>query len=186
MVTLDDALRQFAVLFDQLKIPYVVMGELAVRVHGIPRPTHDLDFTIAFPRERLPELFQAVEDLGYSVPEVHQAGWVDQVAGMSLIRFRLYFAGFGIDVDVFLAESAFQQELLARRQLCILDDTTVWLVTPEDLVLLKLLASRPRDLADIGDILFTQGTLDASYMRQWALRLGIAAQLESVLAHPPE
>jgi hypothetical protein len=53
------------------------------------------------------------------------------------------------------------------------------------LILLKLLARRPRDLADIGDILFTQGQLDESYMRHWAQELGIQAELAKVLDQPP-
>ena len=53
MTDLAQALRAFAELFEQMGIPYVVMGGLAVRVHGIPRPTHDVDFTLAISRESL-------------------------------------------------------------------------------------------------------------------------------------
>jgi hypothetical protein len=161
------------------------MGGIAVRVHGIPRPTHDIDFTLALGRERLPELYDAVRGLGYTVPEEFAGGWVDQVAGMPLVKFRLYLAGQGLDIDVFLAESRFQSELLARRRRAQLEETPVWIVSPEDLILLKLLARRPRDLADIGDILFTQGQLDEAYLRHWAQELGVLAELEKVLAEPP-
>ena len=37
------ALHAFVQLFDEMGIPYVVMGGIAVRVYGIPRPTHDVD-----------------------------------------------------------------------------------------------------------------------------------------------
>jgi hypothetical protein len=63
-----------------------------------------------------------------------------------------------------------------------LDGLTAWLVSPEDLILLKLLAARPRDLADIGDVLFTQGQLDKTYLRHWADELGVRAALEEALA----
>ena len=63
-----------------------------------------------------------------------------------------------------------------------LNGLTAWLVSPEDLILLKLLASRPRDLADIGDVLFTQGELDTTYLRHWADELGVRASLEQALA----
>ena len=61
----------------------------------------------------------------------------------------------------------------------------VWLISPEDLILLKLLAGRHRDRGDIADIVFTQGQLDADYMRQWADRLGVRDALENVLTEPP-
>jgi hypothetical protein len=47
------------------------------------------------------------------------------------------------------------------------------------------LAARPRDIADIGDILFTQGELDRAYLRSWAERLGVLENLERVLEDPP-
>jgi hypothetical protein len=97
---------------------------------------------------------------------------------------RAYLEGRGIDVDLFLAESHFQHELLARRCLQEIDHLSVWIASPEDLVLLKLLSGRPRDPADIGDILFTQGQLDEAYMRHWAQQLGISAELEQALAAP--
>jgi hypothetical protein len=103
---------------------------------------------------------------------------------MPVVKFRLALAEHGIDIDVFLAESSFQAELLGRRRRATLDGTLVWLVSAEDLILLKLLAGRPRDTADIGDILFTQGKLDEAYMREWAERLGVRGQLERVLAQP--
>jgi hypothetical protein len=55
-------------------------------------------------------------------------------------------------------------------------------VTAEDLILFKLIASRPRDLIDVEEILFTQGDLDEAYMRRWARELGVAEKLEEVLA----
>lgn len=53
-------------IFSELQIPYALMGGMAVSVHGIPRPTHDLDFTISIERQRLPELYASAERLGVS------------------------------------------------------------------------------------------------------------------------
>jgi predicted nucleotidyltransferase len=182
MSELARALRDFAAVFEGLQSPYVVMGGIAVRFYGIPRATYDVDFTVAIERGRLPELYRRVRDLGYTVPEAYDAGWIDNVAGMPLVKARLYIKGRGIDVDLFLAESRFQRALLARRRREELDGVPVWLVSAEDLILLKLLAERPRDLADIGDILFTQGELDHPYLRQWANELGVLAELERALS----
>jgi len=174
-------LHDFATLFERLQVPYAIMGGWAVRMYGLPRPTYDVDFTIAIDRERLPELYDTATEMGFTVPEQFVSGWVDTVAGMPLVKFRLYLLDRGIDVDVFLAESEYQQELMRRRRSYDLDGQLVCFVSPEDLILLKMLAARPRDIGDIEDVLLAQSDLDAAYMRKWAVELGVAKKLEEVL-----
>jgi hypothetical protein len=102
---------------------------------------------------------------------------------MPLVKFRLYLHGREVDVDAFLAETPFQEQLLSRRQRVALDNLEVWLVSPEDLILLKLLAGRPRDIADIGDVLFTQGAKSPVALLSDASLGRKTAQLES---RPPQ
>ena len=186
MQAIERALEDFIKIFENQGIAYAVMGGLAVRVHGIPRPTHDVDFTISVDRNALPACLKAIEQSGYTVPEMYWTGWVDRVADLPLIKFRSYLdGGHGVDIDVFLAESPFQKSVILRRQPLEVDGTKSWIVSPEDLILLKLIANRPRDLSDIGDILFTQGSLDTEYLRLWATNLGIAERLDFVLSNPP-
>src|SRR5262249_25837756 len=158
-----------------------LMGGFAVRIYALPRPTFDVDFTIAFPRARLSELNQRLEQLGYVIPEAQRQGWIDSVKGLPVVKFQLLHGDRSIDVDVFLAETAFQQELLRRRQEHEAEGWRAWYVSVEDLILLKLLADRPKDQLDVADILLVQGTPDVAYLRTWAERLGILPKLEAAL-----
>ena len=108
MTDLTEPFRDFVALFERDRIPYVLMGGMAVAAHGLPRPTHDVDFTIALPRERLQAFFEAATELGYTVPEAFQGGWVDRVAGMPLVRAQTWIRGKSVDIDLFLAESPYQ------------------------------------------------------------------------------
>lgn len=175
------ALKDIAGILERIGLTYAVIGGVAVRAYGIPRPTYDLDFTLAIPRDRLAEFYNSVEERGYTVPENYRSGWVDTVAGMPLVKIKCYIQGHGVDVDVFLAETPFQQEILKRRQIVETPDGIAWLASPEDVVLLKLLAWRPRDVSDVGDVLFTQGELDNDYLRQWAGRLGVIDRLDEAV-----
>lgn len=181
MNDISTALRDVAAILERFGLTYAVIGGLAVRAYGIPRPTFDLDFILAIARERLAELFAALEEAGYTVPENYQSGWVDSVAGVPLVKIRCYLQGQGVDVDVFLAETPFQQEVLARRKLVETPDGQTWLASPEDVVLLKLLAKRSRDLLDVSDILFSQGDLDRDYLHRWAGQLGVQQHLRDAL-----
>lgn len=182
MKDLIAALCEIAELFEKIGAPYAVMGGFAVRLYGIPRPTYDVDFTVALERQRLPAIYRSLEELGYTIPEQYATGWVDIVAEMPVVKVRLYSEGRGIDIDVFLAESAYQRQLLARRRREEVDGRPVWFVSAEDLVLLKLLSYRPRDVADVSNVLFTQGQLDEAYLRRWAEKLGVLPRLEEALA----
>ncbi len=58
MKNVTDTLHTLVELLERLSIQYAVMGGFAVRSHGVPRPTYDVDVTIILERERLPELFE--------------------------------------------------------------------------------------------------------------------------------
>jgi hypothetical protein len=181
MKGLDDVTRELVSLFEADAVPYVVMGGLAVRIHAVPRPTYDVDFTVALPRSQLPWLYQHVESLGYTVPAAQAAGWVDTVKGLPVVKLQAFLGERAIDVDIFLAETAYQQHLLTRRERHAAEGLDAWFVSPEDLILLKLLAGRPKDRVDVSDILFIQGQLDEAYLKHWAQELGIVTDLDEAL-----
>jgi len=182
MTDLAPTIDLLVALLERMSVKYAVMGGLAVRAYAIPRATEDIDFTLALDRNRLPELYDALEEQNYAVPEPYKSGWVDQVKGMILVKLKRYVGGRGIDVDLFLAESSYQEEVLGRRRIADVEGRQLWIASPEDLVLLKLVSGRPRDLIDVADVFFTQGRLDVEYMRRWAAELGIEKELERSLA----
>lgn len=184
MSDLTDALWATLDVLDELGIPYVIMGGLAVRFYGVPRPTYDVDFTISMARDELPRLYSSVARAGFTVPDQYRQGWVDTINELPLLKFRLYVRSGSFDIDVFLAETAFQKSVMQRRINGSIDDRPVWIVTPEDLILLKLIANRSRDYVDIADIRFMQGQLDEAYLRTWAAQLNVVDRLEQVLAEP--
>lgn len=117
MKGVDQALPDFIGVFEELELRYAVMGDIAVRAHSIPRPAWDVDITLGIDRNDLPRLFAAVEARGYTVSEAYTRGWIDKIADMPLVKFRIYLEGGGIDTDVLLAEDKFQRELLRRSKL---------------------------------------------------------------------
>jgi hypothetical protein len=184
MKDVEQALQDFVRVFNTLRIPYVVMGGLAVRAYGVPRPTYDVDVMLAIDGDELPSLYSAVEEAGYTVPASYRTGWVDRVGGMPLVKFRIYRPNGSIDVDVFIVETDYQREIMKRRRLADLELGKTWVISPEDIVLLKLIAGRYRDLGDIEDIRTMEGELDVDYLRYWADKLGIRDKLDEQLSRP--
>jgi len=53
MTDLTKVVHELVGLFARLQVPYAIMGGIAVRAHGLPRPTFDVDFVVAMPRDLL-------------------------------------------------------------------------------------------------------------------------------------
>jgi len=44
--TVENVLFEMVGICESLDLSYAILGGLAVRVHGIPRPTYDVDFEL--------------------------------------------------------------------------------------------------------------------------------------------
>jgi hypothetical protein len=152
----DEVTCDLVTLFETEDIPYVLTGGLTVRIHAIPRPT--------YPRSELPHLYRRMEDLGYTIPAAQRTGWIDTVQGLPVVKCQVWVGDRAIDIDLFLAETQYQGQILTRRQRHRAAGLDAWFVSPEDLILL-ILAGRPKDKVDVGDVLFIQRKLDEPYLR---------------------
>jgi len=181
MTPVEQLLGDLIKLLSDRRIPYAVIGGWAVRAYGVPRPTYDVDLAISLARDQLTGLFDAISKLGYDVDDMYQGGWTDMVAGMPLVKAKTFVDGRTLVADLFLAETPFQASLMTRKQLLPVNGFEAWVASPEDIILLKLMASRHRDLGDVQDIFFMQGQLDEAYLQKWAEKLGVADSLQQAL-----
>lgn len=86
-----------------------------------------------------------------------------------------------VRVEAFVLATEYQRAAFARRATLDSDLGPIAVVAPEDLVLHKLLADRPRDRADIADLFLVAGALNLEYLRHWARRLGVEDRLDVAL-----
>lgn len=179
---LQALLEEMVAFLEQRRVGYMIMGGIAVRFWGLPRPTFDLDFTLSLEAAEVPSLGGALEERGFSVPEIHGRGFLDELAGMKKFAVTRFIEGREVRVDLFLVTSRYQREAFARRVRQRINGTEAWFISPEDLVLHKLVAGRERDLADISDILWMNPALDRGHLRKWAGELGVTAALERKLS----
>jgi hypothetical protein len=165
-------------VLDRMATPYAVMGGIAASAWGLPHYTQDIDIAVGVAATDAGPVLQALADAGFVVPDEVLRGWSDRLAGTRKVTIRR-FAGDTIwDVDVFLEESDYLRSVLSRRKVVNLDGRTTPLVTPEDLVLFKLVAWRRKDQAHLDDLLLVVGPLDDAYLASWADRLGVRVRLE--------
>lgn len=136
---------------------YLVVGGVAVVLHGFLRTTKDLDLVIQLERDNLQRGLQALKDLGFQpVVPVPLEAFADPVIRESWIReknlvvFSLWHPERqGFQIDLFASEPFDFQEVYERALRVPLERTEATVIAARDLIVLKRQAGRSQDLADI-------------------------------------
>lgn len=155
-------LLKYAGLLEARGLPYMIVGAHAVMVHGFPRFTADLDVVVHMPVERSGEVRSVLEAAGCSRTEDRRDEFGERVATITPE---------GPLLEVFFTppNPVYDREY-ERRVGVLVGGRKVWFLSPEDLVLRKLVNSRLRranDLDDAVSVVATQGAkLDLSYIRK--------------------
>ena len=181
-----EVLLDVAQTFDELNIPYLVVGSVASSLLGFSRTTNDADIVADINLDQIPRLFAALNETFYIDEQAIRRAILER-RSFNVIHFDSLFK---IDVYTPAADEFSQQQLKRRRQETLLPDSsqTVYLATPEDVILAKLRWYRlgsevsERQLTDVAGIIKVQGQrLDVSYMRGWADKLNVRDLLEKAL-----
>lgn len=151
---------------NEAKVPFIVVGGLAVNAHGYGRQTADVDLVIRLTPDAIRAAFLALAALGYA-PRVPIAAdafadaaqrerWISE-KGMRVLNF-CSDAHRETPVDVFVSEPFdFRQEYEVARQDEAGPGVPVRIVSLRTLVRLKREAGRPQDLADIAELALVHG-----------------------------
>ncbi len=160
-------------------LPYCLIGALALGAYARPRATHDVDLLILTDRTASQTYIEPLNAKGF----VMASDWQDEnpMAQDVVTRLRHPSAP-DFPLDLIFALSELHKSVLGRRRSLSLQDVRVAVSSPEDLLLLKLSAGRPRDFDDVMGILGnTNLQLDLDYLWSWAERLGLQSELHYVL-----
>lgn len=180
----DDLLgqaRRLAELLSSRGVTHAFIGGLALNAWSIPAPTYDIDLCAGLTPEDVPDLVAELDRVGFVPPSTT---WIESSGSARFQEFTVHwpFQDSLRAADIFLATDPFQKSALSRRRRVELQEgfqTDV--ISPEDLLLYKLVAYRNKDRAAIERLLAVQSALDWSYVREWAARLGVMPRLEQAL-----
>ena len=83
----------------------------------------------------------------------------------------------GINIDISLGILPFEAEMVERGHEVTLGNLRVRLPTPEDLIIMKAIAHRLKDMADIQAIASSHPDLDKEHIRFWVEQFGEALDM---------
>jgi predicted nucleotidyltransferase len=143
--------------------PFVVIGGVAVALLGRPRVTRDLDVVVLIAEEDLDSFAAHGAKHGF-LPRGSDA----LVFARKSRSLLMHHEPSKLEVDVALGVLGFEQEKIEHAQTLTVAGVPVRVPRPEDLFLLKAIAQRDRDIADLDGIVARARKLDAGYIRRRA------------------
>jgi len=144
-------------------IPCVLIGGIAASILGKPRLTQDIDVLAQLPEEQWEPFVQSAGQYGFA-PRIADCVAFTRKSRVVLMRHEKS----RIPVDIVLAGLPFETGIIAGARPQTLGGVTVLLPRPEDVIIMKSVAGRPHDIADIEGIATVQSHLDWAYISQWA------------------
>lgn len=178
-----ELLRYAFQALERLRVPYMLVGSLASTLYGEPRMTRDIDFVIdltVLGVEALCAEFPSPE-FYVSLPAARQ---VAAQGG----QFNVIHPSSGNKIDLMIARrDAWGREQLARRRRKeVLEGTTGFVASPEDVILAKLWyyqeGGSDKHLRDIAAMLQISGdVIDRNYIDRWAVQLELVEPWQAVV-----
>jgi len=170
-------------LLTENRISYVVIGGLASDVWGRPRKTLDIDIVIQVIPEKSEAFLKMAEKYHF---KFNYPNALKQIMNMGMCR--LFYGDY--HTDIIMGYSEFEQGVFTRKKKVSILGKNVWVASPEDVILYKLLSNRPIDQSDIGNIVAAQGgKLDVGYLKKRAaimnrelLRADIRSNLDKIIS----
>lgn len=156
-------------LLSQFDNQGVIIGGIAASLLGSPRYTVDLDAVFLLSIEAVPRLLHAASEQGIK-PRISNCTEFARKSRVVLLRH----VDSGTDIDISLGILPFEIEMVKSSQIHELGPIQLRLPTPEDLIILKAVAHRPKDLEDIRSIVASHPELDKTRIQNWVEQFGEA------------
>jgi len=176
MRTVEQILDIVCEFLNKNSINYVIVGGFAVLFYGNPRTTMDIDYVIELADENITELIQFLEQNGFHADEYDMRTAFKEKSHCTVedkeTLFRLDIKGVYGDMD---------ERALRNKRLVKLDGSSVWIASPENTILNKLVFAREQDIKDALGILVRQyDSLDKVYLEETAKKIGVYDMLREL------
>jgi hypothetical protein len=183
-----DLLADLARGLRALGVRWFLFGAQAAILHGAARLSADVDVTVDLGARSSRELVAALAREGFGLRVADAGGFVEATRVLPLVHLASR-----MPLDLVLAGPGLEEQFFTRVTERLVGRVRVPVVSAEDLVAMKVLAGRPRDLEDVAAIIRAHRDLDVEGIRS-TLRLleraldraDLVVELERILASTKE
>jgi len=170
------ALRDLVAWLQGKRVPGVIIGGVAASILGRPRVTHDVDALVLVDEENWEDFLISGKKFRF-VPRLTDALTFARKSRVLLVRHKPS----GIDVDIIFGSLPFEKKAIRQVVWVNVKGIRLPLPRPEDLIIMKAIAHRARDLADIESIRDTHSKLNLQRIRRWVGEFSTAINIPEIL-----
>jgi hypothetical protein len=156
-----DLLADLAGALDEARVEWYLFGAQAAILHGVARLTADVDVTVRLPAAMPNQSLVAVLQEHRFKARFDDPAFVERTRVIPLVHIPT-----SMPLDAVLAGPGIEDRFFDRAQTREVEGVRVRVASAEDLVVMKILAGRPKDLDDVRAMLAAHaGAIDAEYIR---------------------
>lgn len=140
----------------------VIIGGVAVGFLGKPRYTADVDAVFLLSTKDIPGFLELARAENI-IPRIQNAEDFARKSRVLLLKYTPTET----EVDISLGIMPFEEEMVERGSVKSFANISARLPTPEDLIIMKAIAHRPKDIEDIRTIVDKYPDLDQHRIEHW-------------------
>ncbi|MEW6086806.1 MAG: nucleotidyl transferase AbiEii/AbiGii toxin family protein [bacterium] len=168
-------LRDFIKWLKSENIKGIIIGGIASSILGRPRTTQDIDSVIIINPNLLNKFIEKGEKYGF-IPRIKNVIEFTKKTNVILMKHR----GTSIDIDISIGFLPFEHEAIENAVLMKIGNFSLPLPSPENLIIMKAIAHRPKDLIDIESILGANPKLDLKRIRKWVREFSSVLEMPEI------
>ena len=153
----------------------VIIGGVAVGFLGRPRFTEDVDAMFLLSTHDITQFLEAAKAENIQ-PRISNA---EEFARKSRVLL-LQHSPTETNIDISLGILPFEEEMVERGIVQSTSTLSIRLPTPEDLIIMKAIAHRPKDLEDIRTVVDKNPKLDVARIEKWVKSFAEVLEMPSL------
>lgn len=174
-----DILKLVCSRLEEANVAYMLTGSFAANFYAVPRMTRDIDIVIEIPKSDVEKIFQIFQDDFY----VERDAIFEALQYQSM--FNIIHNESVIKIDLIVRkDSLYRNEEFQRRRRIKLNNTEIWIVSPEDLIISKLVWAKESlsqiQIKDVKNLIQSVKSIDEKYIINWVRVLKLDSIYEKV------
>jgi hypothetical protein len=161
-VLLDGKVVGIAQALEHARIPYAFGGAIALAYYAAPRGTEDIDVNV----------FLTAEEAGICLEQLERLGIESPAANHEMYDHSVVLSWEQTPIHLFFSYDPFHESCRVRARQVPFADGEIWILSAEDITIFKVIYDRPRDRAEVREVLLCMGErMDVAYTVGWLERI---------------